>query len=126
MKEDETKRHVYSFEGTEDFRLPRGTATGNKVGAEYTLNLRLKTDFSQASQTDDLNYTINYAEVFKAVKEEMKIPSRLLEHVIQRIAGRLFHDFPQITEIKIALFKQNPPMGAECQETGVESIYTKD
>jgi hypothetical protein len=24
------------------------------------------------------------------------------------------------------LFKQNPPMGAECQETGVESIYTKD
>ena len=85
----------------------------NKVGAEYTLNLLLKTDFSQASQTDDLNYTINYAEVFKAVKEEMKIPSRLL-------------DFPQITEIKIALFKQNPPMGAECQETGVESIYTKD
>ena len=60
------------------------------------------------------------------VKEEMKIPSQLLEHVIQRIAGRLFHDFPQITEIKIALFKQNPPMGAECQETGVESIYTKD
>ena len=56
----------------------------------------------------------------------MKIPSQLLEHVIQRIAGRLFHDFPQITEIKIALFKQNPPMGAECQETGVESIYTKD
>ena len=81
---------------------------------------------SRASQTDDLNYTINYAEVFEAVKEEMKIPSQLLEHVIQRIAGRLFHDFPQITEIKIALFKQNPPMGAECQETGVESIYTKD
>lgn len=45
----------------------------NKVGAEYTLNLRLKTDFSRASQTDDLNYTINYAEVFEAVKEEMKI-----------------------------------------------------
>ena len=51
----------------------------NKVGAEYTLNLRLKTDFSRASQTDDLNYTINYAEVFEAVKEEMKIPSQLLE-----------------------------------------------
>lgn len=75
MKEDETKRHVYSFEGTEDFRLPRVLPQENKVGAEYTLNLRLKTDFSQASQTDDLNYTINYAEVFKAVKEEMKIPS---------------------------------------------------
>lgn len=98
----------------------------NKVGAEYTLNLRLKTDFSQASQTDNLMYTINYAEVFEIVKEEMKISSQLLEHVIQRIARRLFQVFPQITEIKIALFKQNPPMGAECQATGVESIYTKD
>ena len=76
---------IFAFHGV----LPQE----NKVGAEYTLNLRLKTDFSQASQTDDLNYTINYAEVFEAVKEEMKIPSQLLEHVIQRIAERLFHDF---------------------------------
>ena len=45
---------IFAFHGV----LPQE----NKVGAEYTLNLRLKTDFSQASQTDDLNYTINYAE----------------------------------------------------------------
>lgn len=109
---------IYAFHGV----LPQE----NKVGAEYTLNLRIKTDFSRASQTDDLHYTINYADVFQAVKEEMSIPSKLLEHVIQRIAGRLFRDFSTITEIKIALFKQNPPMGAECQETGVESTYTKD
>lgn len=109
---------IFAFHGA----LPQE----NKVGAEYTLNLRIRTDFRQASQTDDLTYTINYAEIFESVKEEMKTPSHLLEHVVQRIAGRLFHDFPQITEIQIALFKQNPPMGAECRETGVECIYTKD
>lgn len=109
---------LYAFHGV----LPQE----NKVGAEYTLNLRLKTDFSRASQTDDLTYTLNYAEVFQAVKAEMALPSKLLEHVVQRIAQRLFQDFPTLTEIKIALFKQNPPMGAECEETGVESTYTKD
>lgn len=109
---------IYAFHGV----LPQE----NKVGVEFTLNLRLKTDFSRASQTDDLNYTLNYAEVFQAVKEEMKIPSQLLEHVVQRIAERLFRDFPTLTEVKIALFKQNPPMGADCKETGVESTYTKD
>lgn len=109
---------LYAFHGV----LPQE----NKIGAEYTLNLRLKTDFSRASQTDDLKYTLNYAEVFQAVKEEMQIPSKLLEHVVQRIAQRLFQDFPTLTEIKIALLKQNPPMGADCQETGVESTYTKD
>lgn len=109
---------IYAFHGV----LPQE----NKVGAEYTLNLRLKTDFSQASQTDDLTYTINYADVFHAVKEEMQIPSQLLEHVIQRIAQRLFNNFPTLMEIKIALFKQNPPMGADCREIGVESTYTKN
>lgn len=109
---------IYAYHGV----LPQE----NKVGAEYILNLKLKTDFSRASQMDDLTYTINYAEVFQAVNEEMQIPSHLLEHVIQRIAKRLFHDFPALTEINITLFKQNPPMGADCRETGVESTFTKN
>ena len=91
----------------------------NKVGAEYTLNLRLKTDFSRASQTDDLNYTINYAEVFNRVKEEMTHPSLLLEHAGGRILNRLFTDFPNIEQIELELLKQNPPMGADCTGAGI-------
>lgn len=123
MKQTEMYIHlnglkIYAYHGI----LPQE----NKIGAEYILHLKLKTDFSRASQMDDLTYTINYAEVFQAIKEEMKIPSKLLEHVIQRIAERLFHDFPTLMEINITLFKQNPPMGADCQETGIESTFIKD
>ena len=96
-----------------------------KVGTEYTINLRLKTDFSLASQTDNLEGTINYAEVFQVVKEEMKLPSKLLEHVIWKISEHLFDRFPPVTEIKIALYKQNPPMGADCSQVGVEAIYSR-
>lgn len=97
----------------------------NRIGAEYTLNLRLKTDFSHAAENDCLEGTVNYAEVFKAVKEEMNIPSLLLEHVIRRIASRLLNDFPAVSEIRITLDKQNPPMGADCKEVGVEATFCR-
>lgn len=97
----------------------------NQVGAEYTIDLRLKTDFTQAAKTDRLEGTVNYAEVFNAVKKEMEIPSQLLEHVAWRIARRLLDDFPTISKVDIALYKQNPPMGADCSQVGVEATYLR-
>lgn len=106
----------YAFHGV----LPQE----NKTGAEYTIDLRLKTDFTAAAQNDDLDSTINYANVFKVVKEEMQTPSKLLEHVSFRIAQRLFKDFSTLTEINISLYKQNPPMGADCKQVGIEATYS--
>lgn len=90
------------------------------VGNEFTVNLRLKVDISRAMQTDDVADTVSYADVYAAVKEEMELPSRLLEHVCGRIADRLFRDFPQIEEIELRLAKRNPPMGADIEAAGVE------
>lgn len=109
---------IYAFHGV----LPQE----NRVGAEYTVNLRLKTDFSWAAQTDCLEGTINYAEVFEAVKQEMQISSQLLEHVAYRIANRLLHDFPAIEEVDVELYKQNPPMGADCEQVGISLSLSAD
>lgn len=105
---------IYAYHGV----LPQE----NRIGAEYTIDLRLKTDFTQAALTDKLEGTINYAAVFETIKAEMAIPSQLLEHVSYRIADRLFQQFP-LEEIKIAIYKQNPPMGADCTQVGVEATY---
>ena len=98
----------------------------NRVGAMYTINLRLATDYLEASKTDDLSYTINYAEVYQTVKKEMQQPSKLLEHVVYRISQKLFKNFPTITAINISLYKDNPPMEAECQRVGVEASYLRE
>lgn len=97
-----------------------------RVGAEFTVDLCLRTDFSQAAETDALEGTISYAEVFERVKAEMEIPSRLLEHVVYRIARRLLDDFPNVMEVTIGLYKQNPPMGADCRRVGVEAMYARN
>ena len=75
---------------------------------------------SQAIQTDDVVDTVNYAEIHEAVKAEMSIPSKLLEHVCGRIAKRLLAEFPAIEEIELRLSKRNPPMGADIDSAGVE------
>lgn len=105
----------YSFHGV----MPQE----NTVGAEYKVSLDIETDFSTAAETDSLEGTINYAEIYEAVKHEMSIPSKLLEHLAYRISKRLFNDFPAIKSIGISIFKENPPMGAESKAVGIKVKY---
>lgn len=92
----------------------------NLIGNEYVIDLKLKVDISRASQTDDVEDTVSYADVYELVKTEMAISSKLLEHVGGRIATKLFEVFPTIEEIKLRLSKRNPPMGADIDAAGIE------
>ena len=104
--------HFFAYHGV----APQETVVGN----EYALSLRLKTDITRAMATDDVADTLNYAEIYQAIKEEMEIPSKLLEHVGGRIVRRLFHDFPVLEYIDLKLSMRNPPMGADIASAGVE------
>ena len=118
--------HMYiRMEGMKFYAFHGVLPQENLVGAHYYIDLKLKTDFSHAAETDELEGTVNYADIHAAVKEEMQITSQLLEHVCQRIARRLLHDFPTIETIDISLFKENPPMGACAQRIGVEAHYIR-
>ena len=96
------------------------------VGNDYLVNLVLDYDFSSAMQTDELQGTLNYAEVYQKVREEMVVPSKLLEHVAGRIAHRLFSDFPEIQKLQLSITKVNPPMGGDSDGAGVEVVLTND
>lgn len=102
----------FSYHGV----APQETTVGN----EFVVSLRLKTDITRAMGSDDVADAVNYAKIHQAVKEEMDIPSKLLEHVAGRIARRLFNDFPTIESIDLKLSKRNPPMGADIETAGVE------
>lgn len=108
---------IYAYHGV----LPQE----NKVGSYFYIDMNIKTDFSSASKNDSLEGTINYADLYLCVKEEMKIPSKLLEHVAERIAKRIFHEFAKIEEIEIKISKENPPMGAQTERVGIAVHYTR-
>lgn len=96
------------------------------VGNDYLVSLKLQYDFSEAMRSDELSGTLNYAQVYEVVAEEMAKSSRLLEHVAGRIAKRLFAEFPAIAQLKLSVTKLNPPMGADCDGAGVEVVLTND
>ena len=97
-----------------------------KVGADFLVNLRIGYPFSKAMDTDEVTDTLSYAEVYALVAEEMKVPSRLLEHVAGRIVKTISEHFPLITSIDLTLTKLNPPMGADILGAGVEIHLIND
>ena len=101
--------------------LPQEQLTGN----DYIINVRAGYDISRAMQTDDVADTLNYAEVYNIIKEEMNIPSKLIEHVTGRIANRLLNHYADINSIMLRITKCNPPMGADCDGAGVEINVTR-
>ena len=101
--------------------LPQEQLTGN----DYIINVRVGYDISRAMQTDDVADTLNYAEVYNIIKEEMSVPSKLIEHVAGRIADRLMDSYSQISSVMLRITKCNPPMGADCDGAGVEINVTR-
>lgn len=89
------------------------------VGNTFVVDLKLDVDLSKASETDDLPDTINYAEIYRVVKAEMEIPSKLLEHVAGRILRKIRKKFPSIEKVEICLSKEHPPVGGEIESATI-------
>jgi dihydroneopterin aldolase len=96
-----------------------------RVGGWYTVNLRVACDLSRAAETDNVNDTVSYADLYELLKREMEQPSKLLEHVAGRIVKTISQEFPQVKGIDLSITKENPPMGADCQGAGVEMHWKK-
>ena len=94
-----------------------------RVGGWFTVTLRVGYDWSRAAETDDVADTLNYAELYQILKNEMAVPSQLLEHVAGRIAKAVRTAFPAVTTIDLWVTKENPPMGADCRGAGVEGHF---
>ena len=95
------------------------------VGGEYCVSLAVEADLTEAVRTDDVANTVNYAALYEVVKNEMAVPSKLLEHVAGRIGRRALDMFERITTLTIRVTKLNPPMGADCKGASVELIMTR-
>ena len=97
-----------------------------RVGGDYLLTLRVGFDVSRAVQSDDVADTLNYATLYEMARQEMAIPSQLLEHVAGRIGQRVLSEWPEVTTIDLTLTKENPPMGADCDGASVELHLIND
>ncbi len=86
-----------------------------KIGSDYRVDLEVKANLKTASISDKLNDTIDYVLLNKIVKEEMSIPSKLIETVGKRILNRVFLESNLVTKVIISISKINPPIGGDVE-----------
>lgn len=84
-----------------------------EVGAWFTIDIELEINDCSCSESDFIDGTVSYADVYEILSNEMKTPSNLLENVCNRISKKIYENFGQVTSIKITLCKDTPPMGGD-------------
>lgn len=102
----------YAYHGV----LPHESELGNT----FVIRLEMEVDTQKAGTTDHLDDTVNYQLIYNAIRKQMDIPSKLLEHAAQRIVDKLINKFPRILHLKLSLSKLNPPLGGKVDRVTVE------
>jgi len=113
------KRHWVALEGMQFYAYHGVSAEERKVGGEYEVNIYLGTFFENAMKNDQLELTINYENIFEMVKEIMKTPVQLIEHVAGKILDGIKSNHSQLFAIKIEVIKKNPPLNGEVSRAKV-------
>ncbi|WP_256762296.1 dihydroneopterin aldolase [Cohnella sp. WQ 127256] len=99
----------------------------NKLGQKYFVDLDLSMDLSRAAQTDDVDDTINYAEIHALVKNIVEGPPvKLIETLTANIASNLLGTYTSIINITVSVTKPNPPFDITFDGVTVEMRRQRD
>lgn len=96
-------------------------AQERKVGNDFEVTLRV--DYPWDIDSDEIDATLNYAELIDLVKEEMAQPSALLEHVAGRIYRRITARWGAVTGGSIKIAKLTPPVTAQLASASVSLVW---
>jgi dihydroneopterin aldolase len=94
------------------------TEEERRIGGIFVAEISY-TFHTNATDTDRLEETINYADLYNLVKDEMMTPSHLIEHLAARITKAIKAHYPQIQELIIKISKLNPPINGEIASASV-------
>jgi 7,8-dihydroneopterin aldolase/epimerase/oxygenase len=82
----------------------------NRLGQKYIVDLDLRLDLARAAETDDVNDTVNYAELHALTKAIVEGPPvKLIETLAERIASKVLGTYTSISEATVSVTKPNPP-----------------
>lgn len=104
----------YGYHGA----LPEET----KLGQRFRVTVSLATNLEEAGKTDDLEKTVNYAEVYELCKEIVEgAPKKLIEAVAEKIAGDLLNRYSnKVTGVRVVLIKPDPPIAGHYTSVSVD------
>ena len=106
-----------TIEGIECYAFHGCLNEETKIGGNFRVDVVFEMDFSKAIEKDDLSETIDYVLIHKIVREQMAIPSKLIEHVCGRISKILQGQISGAGTVSVTVTKFNPPVNGQVQKT---------
>lgn len=93
----------------------------NKLGQRFIVDLQAEVDLAKAGETDDLQFSVNYGQLFFDVKEIVEgKPYQLIEAVAENIAKKLLDSYTLIERITVRIIKPDPPIPGHYKSVAVE------
>lgn len=89
------------------------------TGNDFEVNISLQYNFIDAAISDDINLTINYAELTDIVKQTMATPRLLLETVALDIQRAVTSKWHNIVSGRIEIIKPHPPISAPTPQAAI-------
>jgi len=90
-----------------------------KIGAEFIVDLKVKTNLQPAAASDNLELGLDYTRLNEIVIAEMKIRAKLMETVALRIINSILQEFDLAEEVEVKITKLNPPVGGNIEAVSV-------
>lgn len=97
-------------------------AQETKIGSEYRVDLEVKADLQPSAISDKLSDTVDYVLLNRIIKEEMNVPTHLLEAVAKRILTRVFREDHLVKKATVWVSKLNPPIGGDVEMVTIKMV----
>lgn len=99
-------------------------AEETRLGQRFRVTVSLAANTKKAGETDKLQYTVNYVEVFELCKNIVEgEPFQLIEAVAESIASAILEKYDgQVFGCKVELIKPDPPIPGHYKEVAVEIV----
>lgn len=93
-----------------------------RLGQRFLVDVELRLDLAAAGRSDDLAQTVDYAQVYRAVRGVVEGPARrLIEAVAEGVADELLGRFAAVQEVRVRVRKPWAPIaGSQIGWVGVE------
>lgn len=93
----------------------------NRLGQRFIVDLVVSVDIKKAGETDDLNFSVNYGELYQVCKEVVEgKPYKLLEAVAEKIAASVLMTFPLVLDVTVKVIKPDPPIPGHYKSVAIE------
>jgi len=110
---------IVSLEGMRFYAYHGVFEEERTIGNHYVVDVSIHTSFQQAADSDELEGTINYGEVYEVVKQIMAVPTQLLETLAGRMVQQIFNRFESAQAITVSVAKKQPPIGGLADQSRI-------